>query len=335
MTKGIAVAGTIVVDEIKDVDFYPGKGMLANILSIHKSTGGCVCNTLADLSRLDGNLSLYALGRVGEDDNGEFVKSSLQKYGINIDGIVTSGATGFTDVMTVASSGERTFFHCRGANDDFCVEDVDIEAMTKYALLHVGYILLMKSMDAAGNGGTRLSELLCQAQRLGVKTSIDMASSSNGDYNGKVTPALKYCNYAVMNEIEACAVAGVSPRRNGKIIEKNIRKALEYMISYGVSDCAVIHAPEGCYAMSGDKTFYKKGSLVLPDGFVKGTVGAGDAFCAGFLYAVTVKSMGVEQALDFASIVAACNLSCSDACSGIKSFDETVEFGKKYSRRSI
>lgn len=335
MTKSIAVAGTIVADEIKDVDFYPDKGMLANILSVTKSTGGCVCNTLIDLSRLDNDLRLYALGRVGEDGNGEFVKSRLKENGVNVDGIVTKGSTGFTDVMNVFGSGERTFFHCRGANDDFCIEDVDRESIKKYDLLHVGYVMLMRSMDERFKNGTKLSSLLEYAQRHGVKTSVDLASGADCDYKEKVVPVLKHCNYAVMNEIEACAIAGVSPRINGALAEENIRFALSYLIDCGVSDCAVIHAPEGSFALAGDRTFCKRGSLELPEGFVKGSVGAGDAFCAGFLYAVTVHNYDVSSALNFAAAVAACNLSCLDACGGIKNYMQTLEFAKKYSRRKI
>lgn len=335
MSGSIAVAGTIVVDTIKEIDFYPSKGMLANILSVSKFTGGCVCNTLADLSLLDGNLKLYALGRVGDDDNGKFVKSSLRGYGINVDGIVVNGVTGFTDVMNVAKSGERTFFHSRGANDDFCIEDVDFKSLSGCSLLHAGYISLMKKLDEPFGEGTRLSSLLKRAQSFGVKTSVDVASSSDGDYASKAISALKYCNYAVMNEIEACAIAGVHPRVNGVLSAENICKALKFLIDCGVSDCAVIHAPEGGFAMDAKGTLYKAGSLVLPDGFIKGSVGAGDAFCAGVLYAVTVKNMPIDQALDFASVVGASNLSRADACSGVKDYLTTVEFGKKYPRRKI
>lgn len=335
MKKGIAVAGTIVVDTLKDVDFYPGIGMLANILSVGKSTGGCVCNTLVDLARLDNDLNLYALGKVGKDGDGEFVMESLSRNGINLDGIVTGGVTGFTDVMNVASTGERTFFHSRGANDEFCIDDIDIGKMSQYQLLHVGYVLLLKQLDEESPRGTRLAELLQKAQQLGVKTSIDLASSASFNCGNKVVSALKYCNFAVMNEIEACAVANLAPRENGEIVEKNIRAALEFLIDCGVSDCAVIHAPEGSFAMSRDKTYHKQGSLVLPNGFIKGTVGAGDAYCAGFLYAVTVKHMSIDEALDFATCVAACNLTCSDACGGIRNFEETIQFGKNFSRRKI
>ena len=54
----------------------------------------------------------------------------------------------------------------------------------------------------------------------------------------------------------------------------------------GVNDLVVIHAPEGGYAMDRSRKYYQQESLKLPDGYIKGTVGAGDAFCAGILYSL-------------------------------------------------
>lgn len=42
MDRGIAVAGNIIVDIVKNVDCYPQLGMLANIRSLSPAIGGCV-----------------------------------------------------------------------------------------------------------------------------------------------------------------------------------------------------------------------------------------------------------------------------------------------------
>ena len=42
MDRGIAVAGNIIVDIVKNVDCYPQLGMLANIRSLAPAIGGCV-----------------------------------------------------------------------------------------------------------------------------------------------------------------------------------------------------------------------------------------------------------------------------------------------------
>ena len=64
----------------------------------------------------------------------------------------------------------------------------------------------------------------------------------------------------------------------------------------GVSTWAVIHAPEGGYAMDKNGEYIEIDSLDLPKGYIKGKVGAGDAFCSGVLYAA-YNSMSLEDAI--------------------------------------
>ena len=66
-------------------------------------------------------------------------------------------------------------------------------------------------------------------------------------------------------------------------------------------------------------------SLKLPDGYIKGSVGAGDAFCAGVLYGLT-KGMPEKEILEFASGAAACNLSEKDSVSGMRQKADIIKF---------
>ena len=48
MKSGIAVAGSILVDEINEISAYPNAGELTKIRSLKKSVGGCVPNVAID-----------------------------------------------------------------------------------------------------------------------------------------------------------------------------------------------------------------------------------------------------------------------------------------------
>ncbi|MFR7743602.1 MAG: PfkB family carbohydrate kinase [Acutalibacteraceae bacterium] len=64
-----------------------------------------------------------------------------------------------------------------------------------------------------------------------------------------------------------------------------MKAALQKLHELGVAKWAVIHCPElGC-GMDEAGNYCEFESLKLPKGYIKGTVGAGDAFCAGVLYA--------------------------------------------------
>ena len=64
--------------------------------------------------------------------------------------------------------------------------------------------------------------------------------------------------------------------------------------------------------------------MKLPQGWIEGAVGAGDAFCAGMLYAF-MKGLPDEDGMRLASCAAAANLAVADSVSGALPLAETVE----------
>ena len=70
---------------VKTIYFNPKEGMLANITDMTRAVGGCVSNTAIDLAKIDYRIPVSVLGRVGMDENGRFIVSELQKYGISVD----------------------------------------------------------------------------------------------------------------------------------------------------------------------------------------------------------------------------------------------------------
>lgn len=328
--RGIAVCGNILNDIVKMIESYPEKGMLSNITAMSRAVGGCVPNVAIDLAKIDGDLPLTVYGRIGDDESGRYALSELQKNGINVGNVVTSASdsTGFSDVMTVTGKGERTFFHYIGANQEFSPDDI---GKLNCDILHIGYILLLPSFDESDSEyGTVMARFLKSVQEKGIKTSIDVVSNSDGKFREKVVPALKYSDYAIMNEIEGCSVSGLTPRHeDGRINVESIKKTMELFFEYGVRDTVVLHCPEAGFAMTSDGGFYCVPSLYHPDGFIKGTVGAGDAFCAGCLYGF-YRGYSPELTLEFAAGAATCNLTAADSVSGMRSRDEIFEICKQY-----
>ena len=314
----VIVAGNILADIVKVVETYPEKGMLSTIVSMSRAVGGCVPNTAIDLKMIDPSLSVKALGRVGQDDYGDFVVGEMQRRGVDVSSVRRSALpTSFSDVITVKSTGERTFFTFRGANGEFCADDVDLDSLD-CELFHIGYIMLMDALDQPDKEcGTRLARLLKALRARGIKTSFDCVSESSGAFREKVVPALRYTSYAILNEIESASVSGI-PARNarGELIDDNIIRTMHYFLQCGVSEKVVIHAPEAGYLMDASGYTVKVPSLELPKGFIKGTVGAGDAFCAGCLYGF-LTDMPDKEVLRFAAAAAASSLSKKDSVSGM------------------
>lgn len=324
MGKGICVAGNMIVDIIYPTVGWPKQGQLVHILDgISRSTGGAVCNVIIDLAKLDPEMPLYAMGRIGKDAEGELVLEKLGAHkNINTDNVIQDGISAITLVLSDTISKERTFFTYLGANGRFDVEDVDWDKLD-CDILHIGYILLLNALDKEDpEYGSRMARLLYQAQQHGIKTSIDVVSEASDRFTRLVPPALKYTDYCIINEIEAAQTTGIPLRdENDKLIYDNLPKALARMKEMGVSTWAVIHSREGGFGLDENNNYIAKESLVLPEGYIKGSVGAGDAFCAGVLCGAE-KGIKLETAIELGIGSAAASLSEASATDGMRTLAE-------------
>ena len=77
---------------------------------------------------------------------------------------------------------------------------------------------------------------------------------------------------------------------------------------------------------------YSRGSLRLPDGFIAGAVGAGDAFCAGMLYGLHEGWDRLRSARLGTCCAAAC-LSQAGATEGVGRLSEVLELGERFAER--
>ncbi len=319
---GIAVAGSILVDKINEIAAYPSVGELTQIRGLKRAVGGCVPNVAIDLKTLSPETEIYAIGKVGQDDEKVFLLDELHARSIDTAGIRVSreDRTSFTEVMSIVG-GQRTFFTYPGASADFGLADISFENF-KADLLHLGYFLLLDKVD--GGDGEKILE---KAKSLGIKTSIDLVSENSDRYK-LVIPCLKYTDNVIINESEAGKIAGIEPEK------ENLKAIAEKIMSYGIGERVIIHMPALSVCLSKDGTYTTLPSYELPAGFIKGTTGAGDAFCAGALLGIYLGKSD-EEILAIAPKAAVGALSAADAVSGMKSLAELEELCKPMKLQSI
>jgi len=334
--SGITAGGNWIIDIIKFIDGYPHEGNLSNILRTEEPTnGGCPYNVLLDIAKLGADLPLQAVGALGDDEHADLILEDCRQHGIctSLLSKRKGQSTSYTDVFTVMSGGQRTFFHARGANATLDVDDFKIDEI-RGAICLVGYLLLLDRLDMADKKfGTRAARLLSMLKDSGIETAVDVVSENSERFTGIVVPSLKYTDYLIFNEVEAGKVLGKPLRkRDGSIKFKDASEASERLLRMGVGKMVVIHFPEGAVA-----TVREKGkiigesvkSLKLPHGFIKGTVGAGDAFCAGCLFGIS-EGRPLAEILKLATGVAAASLSDPTASKGIKSIAQVNELIDKH-----
>lgn len=332
MRNGICCAGNMIVDITYPIETWPKQNELTHITEgIRSSTGGSVCNTITDLARLDSKLHLVASGFAGHDAEGEFILAEMKKYpNIDVSMVRRDGRTSFTAVMSNNQTKERTFFQHAGANAHYSEANIDWDKLN-VNIFHIGYILLLPALDAPDDEyGTKMARLLHRAQQAGMKTSIDVVSEAGDRFARLVTPALKYADYCVINELEAQQTTGVQLRdEDGTLYVENMEEALRTLKELGVSTWTVIHCPEiGC-GIDENNDYFEVPSLKLPNGWIQGTVGAGDAFCAGILYAAE-RGMDMATALKLAACTAAASLREISASDGVEAAEDVLKLYDLY-----
>ena len=332
MRKGICVAGNLVVDITYPIERWPRQSELTTITEgITRSVGGAVCNVVTDLARMDKSLPLSALGVIGQDAEGDFILEQLGKYrNVDLSLLGRKGATSFTAVMSDNRTKARTFFQYRGANALFDESFIDWEKIDA-ELLHVGYILLLDALDQEdAEYGTKMARLLAEARRRGLKTSIDVVTETGDRFRTLVPPALRYTDYCVINELEAQQITGVPlSDESEKLYPENMKEALERMKELGVSTLAVIHCPEGGYGLDEENRYVSLPSLRLPEGYIRGTVVAGDAFCAGVLYGAQ-KRWALPESIRLGTCAAAASLSEPGASEGVGTAEEVLKLWDRF-----
>jgi sugar/nucleoside kinase (ribokinase family) len=179
--------------------------------------------------------------------------------------------------------------------------------------------------------GTVMAKVLREAQKFGIKTSIDVVSEDSDRYKYIVPPALRYCNYAILNEIEAGKTVGISPRQpDGTLIWESLPKICSALLDLGVSEYVILHCPETGVWMDKKNKWIGMRSLSLPEDYIKGSVGAGDAFSAGILYSL-YNGLHPHESLKIANCAAAGCLSSADGTGGVGTIKDMLKLYDMYS----
>jgi sugar/nucleoside kinase (ribokinase family) len=312
--SGLLAAGNFIVDHLKLIDAFPHQDGLANIASQSAGNGGSPYNVLKDLALLGAPFPLAAAGLIGRDADGEAILADCQAHGIATDWLqqTEQAATSYTDVMTVASTGRRTFFHQRGANALFDGANIDFAAVP-HRIFHLGYLLLLDKLDQVKNGRSRAAELLQRARAAGLQTSVDVVSESSDRFQAIVPSALPEIDFLFVNEYEASKVTGL-PLTADAPTTAELEAAGQALLGAGVQQWVFIHYRQGVSAFHREGAQHRTHALPVPQADIQGAAGAGDALAAGVLYGLH-QGWPLPEALQLGVSTAAVSL-YHPSCSG-------------------
>jgi ribokinase len=230
------------------------------IKNYEEACGGSAANTMVGLARLGCNVGF--VGKVADDREGRMLVEDFCREGVDTNGIIhsklgRSGAVmGFVD-----EKGDRALYVDPGVNDAIEFNEIDLKYAFQTRFLHLTSFIGEKSCQTQ----KKIVESLPQ----NVKLSLD--------------PGELYARKGAMLEpiIEKAFVLMPSLKELELLTKTaDYRKGADVLLRKGVEIVAVKLGAEGCYVTDG-----RENHLVEPFKVkVVDTTGAGDAFCAGFLY---------------------------------------------------
>lgn len=226
-----------------------------------EACGGSAANTVVGIARL-GCKSGY-IGKVGWDREGEMLIKDFYDEGVNTDGVIraeegkSGSVLGFVD-----KKGARALYISPGVNDTIKLDEVNSRYASQAQYLHLTSFVGEQSFQTQ----KKLLDIIADK----VKVSFDPGAlyARKGFLN--LEPIIRRACILMPNAIELELLTG----------EIDYRKGADVIIGNGVKIVAVKLGGEGCYVTDGHERH-----LIGPFKVeVVDTTGAGDAFCAGFLY---------------------------------------------------
>ena len=324
--RGVLAGGNWIVDHVKMIDVWPPQDALANITGQLDGNGGGPYNVTKNLAKLGCGFPLAGVGLIGHDADGEMILRDCAAHGIDRAAIQPTPAapTSYTDVMTVAGTGRRTFFHQHGANALLDLPHFDL-ANSAARIFYLGYLCLLRTLDTVeGDGRTKASRLFEAAHHLGMTTVADLVSNESSDFSAIVNPSLPHLDYLFLNEYELARLVGGGASKRPDQMELQAREVLRR----GVRRAVIVHLPEGALCIAPDQPMVLQPAVRVPANLVVGTAGAGDAFSAGCLLGLH-EHWEVRRCLELAVCAAAASLRDATCSAAVEPWQDCLALGRQ------
>ena len=251
--------GALNVDKLYKVNKIAREDEESFVLGFQEVLGGSAANTIAGLARL-GSKTGY-IGKVANDSEGKLLLKDFKREKVDTSGVIIA-STGRSGVVTgyVDIKGQRALYVDPGVNDTLEFEEISLEYASQAEFLHLTSFVGEKPFKAQN----RLVKELPK-----IKVSFDPGEI----YARKGLSTLKTL-------VERSFVVFPNENEVRMLTGKEWKEGSKVLIKKGANIVAVKMGEKGCYITDG-----KESHLVKPyPTKVIDTTGAGDAFCAGFLY---------------------------------------------------
>lgn len=234
------------------------------IEKIKFTVAGTAAAPAVNLAKL--GVSVAAVGRIGDDTIGNFVRSTMDGYGVNTENLVIDPTRQTSaSLLPIRHDGSRPALHVIGANAGLTENDVPWDVVEQAEIFHLGGAFILPGLD-----GEPMARVLKRVKELGLTVTMDFLMSPRDDAQALIGPSLQYVDYLMPNIEEAGWLVGSEDR--GEIIS--------WLHAQGAGHTILTMGGDGVSIAANGEA-----EVILPayDIEVVDTTGCGDAFTSGLI----------------------------------------------------
>jgi ribokinase len=299
MTFDVVGFGALNLDKLYNVNLIAKEEEEGFVTGFKESAGGSAANTIVGLSRL--KLRTGFIGNVASDHEGKFLLEDFSNEGVDTKSItiVDEGRSGvvmgFIDIK-----GDRALYVDPGVNNLIEFQDINLEYANSTEFLHLSSFVGEQPLKAQ-------KKLLDKVPN--AKVSFDPGALYVRRGLRALAPIIRRCHVMFPNAIETKILTA-----------ENYEEGAKTFIKIGAEIVAIKLGDKGCYVTNG-----KENHLVEPYKVsVVDTTGAGDAFCAGFLYGL-IKGKDLYECGKLGNFVASRCITKMGARTGLPRLEDMKE----------
>jgi sulfofructose kinase len=267
------------VDFLSAVPEFPTLNSKMQILRFSKQGGGQVATALVALSRW--GVKTKYIGKVGEDDLGQFSLNSIRQEGVDVSSVtIEPNATNqFAMIIVDGPTGERTILWNRDDRLMYRRRELHKDEVCSGKVLHLDGHDIQAALQCAR---------WAKEERIPIILDLDKVAPLTSEL-------IKEIDFVITSSRFPILYTGISNQKNALLeLQKHTTGFL----------CATL-GHEGAVALVNGEFLHVKGFEIN----TVDTTGAGDVFHGGFIYGL-LQNWEVEKILQFANAVAA--LKCRD-----------------------
>lgn len=245
----------IVVAGVDAPPRFGAERTVSDVVLTAGSSGVLTATGLADLG-----MRVGVCGMVGDDPFGRYMLDHFRGHRIDHSGIVVDSSVRTGASVALSGQHDRAILTYPGAMARFGLSHIRSDVLARARHVHLSSYFLQVGLQAD------VPALLQLAHDLGLSTSVDTGHDPAEQW--KIDGLLEHADVFLPNQVEALTISGAT----------QVRDALSRLAAR-VPVVAVKCGAEGAWAARGSEQVFVPGIAVQ----ARDTLGAGDAFDAGFL----------------------------------------------------